>query len=293
MDIWITKQPQSTAPLSLAMAFIPDDFIPEILSSLDVKTIVRFKCVNKSWNTLISDPTFVDKHLMKSSQKQNLILIWNIKDGYNASPIPLHGLIENPSISIHNHNNSHYLKKRCYIVGSCNGLICLFSISFYITKNVFHEDYSNYFWNPSTRKKSEKLRSFGYSTPLDRLHPMNHFLNSFEFAFGYDDSTKTYKVVAFHVEENNVASAKSEVKVFSLGGNCWKNIILFPVIPLNWLDLRHSCLNNNGMHLSGTINWLAVRKDSHSFYEYQNITHVEQFVILSLDIQAVVVASRF
>ncbi|RHN46588.1 hypothetical protein MtrunA17_Chr7g0243831 [Medicago truncatula] len=94
---------------------------------------------------------------------------------------------------------------------------------------------------------------------------------------------KTYKVVAFHVDENNPASGKSEVKVFSLGVNCWRNIQSFPVVPLILLDFRHIWLND-GMYLGGTINWLAVRKDFHSLYEYRDSTHVEQFVILSLDL---------
>jgi len=287
MDIRpVRKQPHSTAPL--LPTFIPDELVAEILSRLDVKTIVRFKSVSKSWNTLISDPAFVDKHLKKSSQKQNLIVIWNISDGYNVSRISLHSLIENPSISIHSRNNSHFLKRGCYIAGSCNGLICLFSKSFYITQNVgsrhvWHENYSIYFWNPSTRKKSEKLGSFSYSTPVDRLYPFHSLSNSFQFGFGYDDSRKTYKVVAFHVEENKPAPVTSEVKVFSLGGNCWRNIQSFPVIPLNGLNHRHTCLNN-GMHLSGTVNWLAGLNDFYSIHEYWYITNAEQFVIISLDL---------
>ncbi|KEH23237.1 F-box protein interaction domain protein [Medicago truncatula] len=105
----------------------------------------------------------------------------------------------------------------------------------------------------------------------------------FQFALGYDDSSKTYKVVEFHVEENKPALAKSEVKVFILGGNCWRNIQSFPVIPLNWLDYGNTSINS-GVHLSGTINWLAIHKYFHQYYIYEYISHVEQFVIISLDL---------
>ncbi|PNX80821.1 ubiquitin [Trifolium pratense] len=44
-------------------AFLPMELIGGILAQLSVKDIVRFKCVSKSWETITSDPNFVDKHL--------------------------------------------------------------------------------------------------------------------------------------------------------------------------------------------------------------------------------------
>jgi hypothetical protein len=43
---------------------LPDELIAEIISVLNIKTIVRLKCVSKSWNILISDPTFVKNTLV-------------------------------------------------------------------------------------------------------------------------------------------------------------------------------------------------------------------------------------
>jgi F-box interacting protein len=119
------------------------------------------------------------------------------------------------------------------------------------------------FRNPATRTTSEKLGSLCYS---------NFDFGFFHFTFGYDASTRTYKVVAFRARENG-GSWKSEVKVFSVGRNCWRNIQSFPVVPYNWLD-KFRCLNE-GIHFSGTVNWLALDK---------SITQVEQFVIVSLDL---------
>ncbi|KAI3459629.1 hypothetical protein Pfo_016292 [Paulownia fortunei] len=55
---------------------IPTDIIQTILSRLSVKTLVRFRTVSKSWNTMISDPGFVRIHLQQSkcSNSQNLFL---------------------------------------------------------------------------------------------------------------------------------------------------------------------------------------------------------------------------
>ncbi|RHN51286.1 putative F-box domain-containing protein [Medicago truncatula] len=51
----ITHTCKSTAPTSLLL----DELIVEFLSRLPVKTLMQFKCVCKSWKTLIShDPSF-------------------------------------------------------------------------------------------------------------------------------------------------------------------------------------------------------------------------------------------
>jgi F-box interacting protein len=94
------------------------------------------------------------------------------------------------------------------------------------------------------------------------------------FTFGYDDSTSTYKVVTYRIE------VEEENKSVGDGYNCWRNIQSFPVIPLGWQDNGRIRAN----HLNGTINWLAINKYFYSFYEYKSITHVEQFVIVSLDL---------
>ncbi|KAL5058255.1 hypothetical protein RYX36_029859, partial [Vicia faba] len=81
-----------------------------------------------------------------------------------------------------------------------------------------------------------------------------HF-KSFRFVFGFDDSTKTYKVVAFHVQVENNAQRRVWLKF------------------LRWV----------GLHASGTLNSLA-HKYFHSFYNDKYILDVEQFVIISLDL---------
>jgi len=256
--------------------FLPDELIAEILSFLSVKTIMQLKCVSKSWNILISNPAFIEKHLKKSSQNPHLTLLSRNNNRYLVLPIPFHRLMEN-SLIFGRNDNSYYLKYGCHIAGSCNGLMCLFTK--FLDKP--HQYYSIYLWNPSTRKISAKLGSFHCRIPQD--HSNSH-LELFKFAFGYDDSTKTYKVVAYRVEENkDSVKPKIEVNVFNFGGNGWKNIQSFPLIPLNWLDDSDTSLNN-GMHLSGTINWLAIHEYFYSLYKYESISNVKQFVIVSLDL---------
>ncbi|TYH67957.1 hypothetical protein ES332_D06G225800v1 [Gossypium tomentosum] len=42
---------------------VPDDIEIDILSRLSVKSLLRFKCVKKSWRYFIEDPVFIAMHL--------------------------------------------------------------------------------------------------------------------------------------------------------------------------------------------------------------------------------------
>ncbi|KEH23068.1 putative F-box domain-containing protein [Medicago truncatula] len=267
MDIPPTKKRRCRSGRSIApypTLFLPDELIIEILSFLRVKNIVQLKCLSKSWFTIISDPTFVEKHLKNSSKHPHLTLFWNQrKEGFNIASFPMNRLFKNPSITVYS-RNLHRLKNHCIVVGSCNGLLCL------VFQSYVHNKCWLRFLNPATKTRSKKLGLLCYSTP----HYTSYSYYHSKFSFGYDASTRTYKVVVVHAEKNE-ASWKSEVEVFSLGNNCWRNIQSFTAVPLNWFNvhIRHSHLND-GVHFNGTINWMT----------YKSIIHAEQFQILSLDL---------
>jgi F-box interacting protein len=119
------------------------------------------------------------------------------------------------------------------------------------------------FWNPATRKISDKLGSdfnFGNSR--------YHWKYGGKFVFGYDNSTDTYKVVAVNFSGSNA-------RVFSLGDNVWRTIQ-----SLHMLNLP--MLNNSevydGVYFCCTINWLVYRPC------LINDEHDMEFVIISLDL---------
>ncbi|PNX72406.1 F-box protein [Trifolium pratense] len=222
--------------------FLPMELITEILSMLNVKAIVRFKCVSKSWNTLTSDSNFVDKHLKASSRNPHLTICWHIRvnSKKNVVPIPVHRLLKKLSATISS-DDFHRMENPSRLVGSCNGLLCF--LSWKPGEQPFK--YLLHVSNPATRTISQ-IFEFIYG-------------NDFRFTFGYDASTTTYKIVAFRTKENS-----NEVKVFNLGGNnCWRNIQNFPIVPRNRWDLDRCYkfpIFNYGVHLNGTINWLAPDK---------------------------------
>ncbi|GAU49206.1 hypothetical protein TSUD_260560 [Trifolium subterraneum] len=256
-------------------ATFPKELVVEIVSWLPVKYVMQLRCLNKFFNALIFDPHFVQMHLNKSTRNSQLASICfedeNHDDQNNLSyslitfSIPC--LLQN-QLTIFHRSDPYYLSREYpdifrSVVGSCNGLLCWFGTS-------FPSDQWIYFSNPATRKESEKFTLFfDYNT-----NPI------FNFSFGYDNLTQTYKVVAFYVDEERKSSV---VKVFTLGNNSWKDIQCLPVLPIYCLLDRSK---NDGVHLNGTINWIAFCDDiniNSNFTVDSNVT-VDQFVILSLDL---------
>jgi len=206
-------------------------------------------------------------HLHQSSQNPQLIT----KSTHpNITVVSLRSLLKNPSIGISVETFHCPIRALGTVVGACNGLLCLLFKSILIT----HVEYQFYVWNPATRTISEKL---GFFRDKKRLE------DTFNFNFGFDYLTGTYKLVALYAKRNkgivNEGLWVSKVKFFNLGDNYWRNILSFPWVPLP---------ENEGVHLSGTINWLSIPGGYGTIYVDEifkaSITHVDQFVIVSVDL---------
>jgi len=126
------------------------DAIAEILCLLPVKSLVRFRCVNKSFDTLISDPYFVQMHLKKSKRNPQLTLTWiptKMSIDLYVVTFPISRLLEN-SLTTIQYDPYYDLKMNdsiWWVVGSCNGLLCL--------TNAYDFQHC-VLWNPATRTKS-------------------------------------------------------------------------------------------------------------------------------------------
>lgn len=232
--------------------FLHDELITEVLSFLPVKSLMQLRCVCKSWKTLISDSTFVKLHLQRSARNKHLALFsykYQTPRHFSITPSPLCRLLENTSVTLDDDSGFHLNKGGLlYVVGSCNGLLCLVGC-------LYNDNYEElgillYLWNPATRKLSKEIK-----------FPSEEFQHNWKFAFGYDNSNNTYKIVAFHLLSTN-----DEVRVFTFGDNVWRNIQNFPdVLSYHHWDINH------GVHVSGSLNWLAILMES-------------KFVIISLNL---------
>ncbi|KAJ0806736.1 putative F-box domain-containing protein [Helianthus annuus] len=127
---------------------VNEDVVEQILIELDVKDLIRFKTVCKSWHSLITSPRFVNRHLIRSYNKDR----------------------NNNEIGHRKIGLGYTYPGR--LVGSSNGLICFASSSLYA-------DVKFSVANPLTREVTQLRNSpwkdflscscwgFGYDSSID------------------------------------------------------------------------------------------------------------------------------
>ncbi|XP_074377268.1 F-box/kelch-repeat protein At3g23880-like [Apium graveolens] len=187
--------------------YIPEEIRNQILLNLPVKSLLRFKCVCKSWNRLISSKSFCYSHLAhnKSSSATKRYLLFDNEDFYSAYLINNESCIEvetadhtgcyRPKLTSFEHSGSLYLN----VYGICNGLLCLSDGELSLRCAV-------YLWNPIARRG--KIIPSPYEIDLIEPHGL---------AFGYhDDDYKVIKI--FRYEELYC------VLIYSLSTDDWKSV---------------------------------------------------------------------
>ncbi|KAG5623373.1 hypothetical protein H5410_008591 [Solanum commersonii] len=165
---------------------LSDETTTNILSRLSVQSLLRFKCISKFWNTLISDPYFNMKHQSHNSEKL-LVGQWcmdtpNIFNFY-ASRLSSVQLVEDDVKKLVSPSNyKPAIRDRVY--SSCNGLVLL-SIA---------EDLL--IWNPSAR---ESIR-------IPHLERQSTFLT---YGFGYDTINNDYNILKLNYPNMEILPLKS------------------------------------------------------------------------------------
>ncbi|XP_022642584.1 F-box/kelch-repeat protein At3g23880 isoform X3 [Vigna radiata var. radiata] len=233
---------------------LSEELILEILSWLPVTSLIRFRCVSKTWKFLISNPYLVKMHLERSARNPEFLLSLVTHrckrklflPGIGSSPFiarfgSLPFLIQNPAPSLDRifRCPEHY---NC-VIGSCNGLLSLHD-SLY-TKE--YEEHWVFFWNPATKicsRPSPRLRlNFGFVLP-DGVEA--GVLYSVHFGFVYDDWRDSYKVLAM---VSDPSTYQTSVWVYSMNNICWRRSSM--------ISMGFSTLDHNGCFVNGTVNWIG------------------------------------
>ncbi|GFP90676.1 F-box/kelch-repeat protein at3g23880 [Phtheirospermum japonicum] len=233
--------------LDLITANLPEDIITEILLRLPVKSLLRFRCVSKSWLFFISSYRFAKEHL-KISTKNNVYIHDRLIFGSRTLSIDLctcsiQSIIEasNSAVQIYPAISDNFPlpfdrvqfdypfaepDDVIWLVGSCNGLVCV-----HLSPNTI------FLWNPTTRKL-KRLPDSG--TDLD----VEYY--GISFAFGYDELHDDYKVVEFFGGERVAGVFETQVKVYSLRANSWKTLSNWP---------GGDTFGGTGKFLNGALHW--------------------------------------
>ncbi|KAL6311192.1 hypothetical protein AAG906_021351 [Vitis piasezkii] len=123
-----SRRPSKRVRITATLPHIPDEIILEILCLLPVKSLMRFKCVSKSWREMISDPDFEKKQLAvaarDSGEVHNSRLIMHYPS-MKLKSCPLSCLFYEPvGHSVNHEYPGSELGVMNEIIGSYNGLVC-------------------------------------------------------------------------------------------------------------------------------------------------------------------------
>ncbi|XP_026448755.1 F-box/kelch-repeat protein At3g06240-like isoform X2 [Papaver somniferum] len=224
---------------------LPEGILLDICLRLPLKSIARFRCVNKNFCFLLKSPNFIQKHLDHSIERDKFsLLICSNSDGKSS----VHSMASrsDSSLSLSDYKTLEIdypfksQKPLVEIIGSCNGLVCL---------ELNRRDVC--IWNPSTTefKKIQTLPDeFKWrpkSSPESRLGGEK----AHSYGFGYDSKNGDYKLVRFELSEH--VMYLSTCSIYTSGTNTWKNIpgIRYDVKP--------------GVHLDGILYFSALRTRNH------------------------------
>ncbi|MBA0629037.1 hypothetical protein Godav_023656 [Gossypium davidsonii] len=218
---------------------LSSDIIVEILMRLPVKSICRFKCVCKLWCLLISDPTFIKRHLNlaiidKDIEHQRQKLILRSSSTPSLYHVECDAMTSNDVMAVKLHFpliRSSFDKVK--FIGSFNGLLC-----------ISLEPERLFLFNPATRELKVKRIP---NLDIDINRSLDDRVSRPPiYGFGYDHSFDDYNVVKIMYE--------SIVYVYSLKTDTWRRAQRFSYRRFN---------SDSGVHLNGAVHWVFARgKDS-------------------------------
>ncbi|KAJ6371607.1 hypothetical protein OIU77_002006 [Salix suchowensis] len=182
---------------------LPSEIISDILSRLPVKSLVRFKCVSKTWCSLISHPGFAKEHLKRAKEDTNANhykIFLSADPHLSIDPEAFFDADENLLTAQLNFPASYSDRNsRIEILGSCNGLVCGLS----------HRNPLIYIWNPSTRES----RELAIPSSRELAIPGSSEDSAF-YGFGYDVKLDDYKIVRGYISTSTNSETKVERRNF-------------------------------------------------------------------------------
>jgi len=205
-----------------------EDLMMEILLKLPMKSVMRFKCLSKSWFSLISDPQFARTHFDAAAAPTYRLL--NLVKDSEAYSVDIElALCDDSAHAVTNipvPSRFDMYGDSLTVAGSCRGFLlvqCLFT--------------DLVVWNPST----------GVQKQIFYNNWSPHHLSG----IGYDSLDDDFVVVTVTLAVNNTV-----VRYFCLRTNCWSFVECSVRYSQHKLELRH------GEFLNGALYWMVKSSDN-------------------------------
>ncbi|XP_058742020.1 F-box/kelch-repeat protein At3g06240-like [Vicia villosa] len=234
--------------------YLPPELIMQILLRLPVKALLRFRCVCKSWLSLISNNNFATSHFEHAATHRRLFI-----KPYALQPLSidfdswLHDASAYASLRLDFFRPKRHLEIR----GSCRGFLLL------------HDGTYIYILNPSTGL-IKQIPDF----PII-LNDGYELLSGFVYYQPTDDYLIFSGFCELHLNDPVTRSVK--LMIFSLRANKWKPIELashLPYMETSIAEFTPKC----GLFLNGSIHWMV-----HNYEKSKN-------VIIAFDIKEMTIS---
>ncbi|KAL3745388.1 hypothetical protein ACJRO7_014487 [Eucalyptus globulus] len=244
---------------SLSSIF-PCNVVIEILAYLPARSLARFRCVSKSWRSLLSEKYFLTMWLNRSGTSLLVVpLEWDIRDKCSL-------VFENVSIGRENLRlpvGNDWVSLSVVGSSSDGALICLTGLSF-VRRNA--SKLAVILWSPFTgevktlshhdyiycheRPLCSESQAQGYSSGCCVRYHVH--------GFGYAPNARDYKIVRITysrgVARRAVASIRpSNVEVYSLGRDKWTS--------LGRPNFTRTIRGNSRAFINGAAHWLAAPRE--------------------------------
>ncbi|XP_062104516.1 F-box protein At3g07870-like [Humulus lupulus] len=230
---------------------LPREVTCDILSRLPLPCLMECKLVSKLHYSSVKHSLTISMHLSRAKHNNPYLICFS---DYPISKLDFVDLNSNPE-------NDIFLTKTPIlpfdsahstfdVVGSCNGLICLYNRS--------HND-PLFIFNPFTKEYRELPQS---------INPPHLNAVRVVFGFGFHPRTKEYKAIkiVYYIEGNNFFTAtikETRVYVLNLGDSEWRciaqkphNLIICPA---------------SDVLVNGNLHWLTVKFDQNGEETRQDI----------------------
>ncbi|XP_074265388.1 F-box/kelch-repeat protein At3g23880-like [Silene latifolia] len=227
--------------------YLPSEIWTQILEKLPAKTLLKFRCVCKSWCSFIDNPDFIQTHLQFSqipnsgNNRTSLLILGPLEyrdNGWSGCLLTvLHAKTLRETGIIFGKSGLYVYR----IVGSCNGLILVSRTD----GSPFRKELR--LWNPCICK-SLVIPACPFSSSSDCY-----------YVFGYAPVSKHYKVIAIPKNSALEKPGKISWAVYILGDQQWavRNDMLNISFPNTFGLFRpFFCLPAN-VFMKGVAYWLG------------------------------------
>ncbi|XVF23689.1 hypothetical protein REPUB_Repub13aG0061100 [Reevesia pubescens] len=216
----------------------PADMMTEILLKLPVKSIIRFKCVSKTWFHLFSNPSFVSQHLSISKKNNKRLIVYYPVENHENFAMRIfvdQNLVSH--LDLRQQLPAHFPDLYYFDMCVDNGLVCLCD----------RDESRITLWNPAARE-FKILPQCNQNIP-PKVNTYGHLLG-----FGLDPLSNDYKVIYVrdYVDLEQGMSGPPHYAVYKMSTDSWR---VCKEEEVKFFEHLCICPNKNNACVNGVYYW--------------------------------------